>query len=112
MDFFGGDELLRYDTHDNWRALDPLAMSTFVDRVQGGDVHDGAVWLSTDDETDGVYRVDLATGAVQSLGSIGRVDGEGEGIDATTLPSGDLHVLSADVAIVPMRLIELRVTAS
>lgn len=112
MDFFGGDELLRYDTRDNWRALDPLAMSTFVDRVQGGDVRDGAVWLSTDDETDGVYRVDLATGAVQSLGSIGRVDGEGEGIDATSLPSGDLHVLSADAAIVPMRLIELRVTAS
>ena len=87
-------------------------MSAFVDRVQGGDVYDGAVWLSTDDDTDGVYRVDLVDGSVQSLGSIGHADGEGEGIDATPLPSGDLHVLSADVAIVPMRLIELRVTAS
>lgn len=111
MDYFGGEALLRYDTRDNWRALDPLPMSTFVDRVQGGDVYDGAVWLSTDDDTDGVYRVDLADGSVQSLGSIGRADGEGEGIDATPLPRGELHVLSADVAIVPMRLIELRVTS-
>ena len=85
MDFFGGQALLRYDTRDNWRALDPLPMSITVDRVQGGDVHDGAVWLSTDDDTDGVYRVDLVTGAVQPLGSIGRADGEGEGIDATPL---------------------------
>jgi hypothetical protein len=112
MDNFGGDALLLYDTRDDWKPLDPLPMSTFVDRVQGADIYDGAVWLSTDDDTDGVYRVDLADGSVQSLGSIGRIDGEGEGIDATPLPIGDLHVLSADVAIVPMRLIELRVTAS
>jgi hypothetical protein len=112
MDFFGGDALLRYDTRDGWRAMDPLPMSMNVDRVQGGDVRDGAIWLSTDDTTDAVYRVDLVTGTVQVLGSIGRVDGEGEGLDATPLPSGDLHVLSADVALVPMRLIELRVTSS
>ena len=97
MDMFGGQALLRYDTRDDWRVLAPIAMSTYVDKVQGGDVVGDAVWLSTDDETDGVYRVDLQTGAVQSLGSIGHADGEGEGIDATSLPSGDLHVLSADV---------------
>jgi hypothetical protein len=110
MDEFGGQALLRYDTRRDWKRLAPLAMSTNVDRVQGGDVFNGAVWLSTDDATDGVYRVDLRTGRVISLGSIGRVDGEGEGIDATPLPSGDLHVLSADVAIVPVRLIDLRLS--
>ena len=110
MDEFSGKALLRYDTRRAWRRLAPLAMSANVDRVQGGDVRDGAVWLSTDDATDGVYRVDLRTGRVLSLGSIGRVDGEGEGIDATPLPSGDLHVLSADVAIVPVRVIQLRLT--
>jgi hypothetical protein len=109
MDEFGGQALLRYDTRREWKRLAPLAMSANVDRVQGGDVFDGAVWLSTDDETDGVYRVDLRTGEVVSLGSIGRTDGEGEGIDATPLPRGDLHVLTADVAIVPVRLIDLRV---
>jgi hypothetical protein len=109
MDEFGGQALLRYDTRKGWKRLSPLAMSRNVDRVQGGDVFDGAVWLSTDDATDGVYRVDLRTGQVQALGSIGRADGEGEGIDATPQPSGDLHVLTADVAIVPVRLVDLRV---
>lgn len=108
MDEFGGQALLRYDTRRAWKRLAPLAMSVNVDRVQGGDVRDGAVWLSTDDATDGVYRVDLRTGQVISLGSVGRTDGEGEGIDATTLPSGDLHVLTADVAIVPVRVVDLR----
>ena len=69
-----------------------------------------AAWLSTDDTIDGVYRVDLHTGAVQPLGSIGRVDGEGEGIDATPTRDGDLHVLTIDVNIVPVRLIDLKVT--
>lgn len=112
MDQFGGKALLRYDTRHGWKRLAPLRMSRFVDKVQGGDVVGNAVWLSTDDTTDGVYRVDLHTGAVQSLGSIGHVDGEGEGIDATPLPRGDLHVLSVDVAAVPVRLIDLRVLPS
>ncbi|MGH8978096.1 MAG: hypothetical protein ACRDV7_08490, partial [Acidimicrobiia bacterium] len=112
MDMFGGQALLRYDTHDRWRVLPPIEMSAFVDRVQGGDVVDDAVWLSTDDATDGVYRVDLNSGEVQSLGTIGHADGEGEGIDATSLPTGDLHVLSIDVAIVPVRLIDLKVTST
>jgi len=111
LDRFGGEALLRYDVADGWKLLDPLPMSMFVDRVQGADVYDGAVWLSTDDKTDGVYRVDLETGEVQALGSIGRIDGEGEGIDATPLPSGDLHVLTIDVAAAPVRLIELEVEA-
>ena len=110
MDMFGGQALCATTPYDTGVSLAPLAMSMAVDRVQGGDVVDGAVWLSTDDATDGVYRVDLETGAVQALGSIGRIDGEGEGIDATPLPSGDLHVLTVDAAIVPVRLIDLNVT--
>jgi len=60
----------------------------------------------------GVYRVDLATGAVQQVGSLGHLDGEGEGIDATLLPSGLLHALSIDAKVVPVRLIDLQVSAS
>ena len=112
MDRFGGDALLRYDVGDGWRPLAPLKLSTLIDRVQGADIRDGAVWLSTDDATDGVYRVDLATGKVAALGSIGHVDGEGEGIDASPSSKGDLHVLSIDVKVVPVRLIELRVVST
>jgi hypothetical protein len=109
---FDGDALLRYDTRANWKPLPPLKMTRRLERVQGADVARGAVWLSTDDATDGVYRVDLATGKTEALGSIGHVDGEGEGIDATTVGGSDLHVLSIDVKVVPVRLINLKVTTT
>ena len=96
MDRFGGDALLRYDLRKHWAPLPPLTMSRFVDKVQGADVADGAVWLSTSDDTNGLFRVDLKTGEVDALGSAGHVPGEGEGIDATTLKSGTLHVLTVD----------------
>jgi hypothetical protein len=110
QDRFGGTDLTRYDVAHNWKALPKITMSRFVDKVQGADLRDGRAWLSTDDAHDGVYEVDLGTGAVQRLGSIGHADGEGEGIDATQTASGDLHVLSADVKVVPMRVIDLEVS--
>ena len=96
MDRFGGDALLRYDLRKHWAALPPLPMSRFVDKVQGADVADGAVWLSTSDDTNELFRVDLKTGQVDDLGSAGHLGGEGEGIDATQLKSGLLHVLTVD----------------
>jgi hypothetical protein len=111
-DRFGGRALTRYDVENGWRALPPLRMSRFVDKIQGADVRDGAIWLSTDDATDGVYRADLHTGEVQSLGSIGHADGEGEGIDATPVDGADLRVLSVDVKLAPVRLIALTVEAT
>lgn len=109
-DEFSDDALQRYRlTGTTLEHLEPLRMSRSIERIQGGDVADGAVWLSTDDANDAVYRVDLQTGDVQELGSIGHVDGEGEGIDATELPSGLLHVVGVDAKLVPVRLIDLQV---
>jgi hypothetical protein len=87
-------------------------MSRFVDRVQGGDVVGGAVWLSTDDDANGLYRVALPGGRVDALGSAGHVDGEGEGIDATKLASGRLHVLTIDVMVTPVWMGNLKVTTT
>jgi hypothetical protein len=100
-DFDGDDVLLRYDA-DSWATLEPLALSEAVARVQGGDVLDGFLWLSTDDPVDGIYRVDLTTGQVDRVGALSHPDGEGEGIDATDLPSGQLHAVSIDVALAPV----------
>ena len=41
-----------------------------------------------------VYRVDIKTGRVDALGSMGHATAEGEGIDATPLSSGLLHTLT------------------
>jgi hypothetical protein len=100
-EFDGDDTILRYDV-ETWEPLEPLVMSRSLDRVQGGDVADGYLWLSTDDATDGLYRVDLDTGQVDTVGALGHPDGEGEGIDATDLPSGELHALSIDASLVPV----------
>jgi hypothetical protein len=110
MDRFGGDALLRYDVRKQWAPLPPLTMSRFVDNVQGADVADGAVWLSTSDATNELFRVDLKTGQVDDLGSAGHVPGEGEGIDATKLESGELHVLTVDPALAPVWFGHFRVT--
>ena len=107
-DEFGDDTIVRYRVVDGEvEQLEPLPLSRFVDRIQGGDVAGGALWLSTDDERNGVYRVDLDTGEVTEVGSAGRVDGEGEGIDATDGEPATLHVLVADEAIVPLWVVEI-----
>jgi hypothetical protein len=112
MDRFGGDALLRYDVRKRWKQLTPVRMSQFVDRVQGGDVVAGAVWLSTDDDANTLYRVALPGGRVDALGNAGHVDGEGEGIDATKLTTGRLHVLTVDVAFTPVWMGNLAVTGA
>jgi hypothetical protein len=109
MDEFGGSALLRYDVQHGWAPLRPLKMSRFIDRVQGADVADGAVWLSTDDASKGLYRVDLGSGHVDGLGSQGYPKGEGEGIDATPLRSGLIHALIVDPKLVPAYLHDYRV---
>jgi hypothetical protein len=49
---------------------------------------------------------------LRALGSIGHVDGEGEGIDASPTPTGALHVLSIDVNVVPVRMVDLQVVGT
>jgi len=112
-DEFSDDSVVRYRIADGKVVpQEPLELSQTVERIQGGDVIDGALWLSTDDDHNGVYRVDLETGEVQDLGSAGHIEGEGEGIDATDLDESTLHVLVADRAIVPMYVTDMRVTAA
>jgi hypothetical protein len=64
--------------------------------TQGADVADGAVWIATSDDHNGVYRVDLATGDTTSVGTLGHQGLEGEGIDATALSSGAFHAVIND----------------
>ena len=109
LDRFGGDALLRYAVDRDWQRLEPLRMSKFVDKVQGADVAEGAIWLISDDGGKGLYRVDLATGRAEGLGSIGYLDGEAEGIDATREGTRLLRVLSIDAAQVPVRAMDVAV---
>ncbi len=102
-DQFDDDTILRYRvTGSTVEALEPLQLSRKIEKIQGGDVAVGALWLSTDDDHNGLYRVDLRTGEVTDLGTMGHVDGEGEGIDAGALGrTGHLHALVEDENVVP-----------
>jgi hypothetical protein len=102
MDRFDGAALTRYDVTDGWKPLAPLTLSRTLHRTQGADVYGGAIWVSTDDAQHGIYRVDATTGAVEQVARMGHRDGEGEGIDATELPSGFLHAMCVDAKLVPV----------
>lgn len=93
MDRFDGDTLLRYDVQGGWKPLAPLKLTMNLVHTQGADVADGAVWISTSDDHNGVYRVDLTTGDTTSVGTLGHPGLEGEGIDTTVLASGAFHAI-------------------
>ncbi len=101
-DRYSDDTLLRYDIKAGWKPLASLPMSQKVEHIQGGDIAQGAIWLSCDDPVQGIYRVDLASGAVVQVGSVNRQEKVGdfrpevEGIDASQLSSGLLHVLTGE----------------
>lgn len=91
MDHFDGDRLLRYQL-PAWTPLPPLRMSRTLHHTQGGAVARGAVWISTSDDGNHVYRVDSRSGRVAGVATLGAA-GEGEGIDATATAAGQLHVV-------------------
>jgi len=96
MDHFDGNELLRYDVDRGWKRLRPLRLSTVLHHTQGASVTAGAVWISTSDPRNDLYRVSTKTGHVDLAAQIVDPLGEGEGIDATPLPSGSLHAMVLD----------------
>jgi hypothetical protein len=104
MDHFDGDSLLRYQL-PAWNPLPPLRMSTTLHHTQGGAVARGAVWISTSDDGNHVYRVEMATGHVDRVATLGTT-GEGEGIDATMTAAGQLHTLRNVIVNTPEVLFE------
>jgi hypothetical protein len=97
MDHFDGDALQRYDIANGWTPLEPLKLTMVLHHTQGADVAGGAAWISTSDDHNGVYRVDLASGATTSAGTLGHQGAEGEGFDATPTPSGAFHGMVNDL---------------
>ena len=96
MDEFDGDSLLRYDVAGGWRVLPPLRLSELLHHTQGASVRDGAIWISTSDAHNDLYRVSLGSGRVTWIGHHGHPGGEGEGIDITPLASGYIHTMVRD----------------
>lgn len=110
-DQFDDDAILRYDLRHDWRPLPPIHLDRRLTHIQGGAVGGGAFWVSTDDDHDGVYRVDLHSGAVTDLGGTGHGAGEGEGIAYIHTDDGAfLHTVTVDAFIVPVYIDHWRLT--
>ena len=100
MDEFTGDELIAFSLPD-FIPVRRLQLERPLARVQGGDLGpDGTLWLSTDDDRSTIYAVDPRSGRVRTIGSMGHLPGEGEGIDVTPLPSDLLHTMQVDPTFV------------
>ena len=72
----------------------------------------GTLYLALDAPQHGIYRVDLQSGAVSLVAKMGHAGGEGEGIDATDLPSGLLHAMCVDKKFVPVWFEHFRIPIS
>ena len=96
MDNFDGDALLRYDVARRWKPLRPLKLSMLLEHTQGASIADGAIWISTSDAHNDIYRVNMKTGHVDLVAQITDPPGEGEGLAVVSLPSGFLHATELD----------------
>jgi hypothetical protein len=96
MDHFDGDALVRYDVAHKWKPLRPLQLSMLLEHTQGASIADGAIWISTSDAHNDIYRVNMKTGRVDLVAQITDPPGEGEGIAVAPLASGYLHATELD----------------
>ena len=57
----------------------PLKLSMLLEHTQGASIADGAIWISTSDAHNDIYRVNMKTGHVDLVAQITDPPGEGEG---------------------------------
>lgn len=97
----GAEKILRYRLSD--MSLDgEIVLSETVDRIQGGDVYEGTLYLSCDaahSVEEPVYSVDLSTGEVTLLMMRTQENYDNEAEDLCVFPMSDgslFHVLDYD----------------
>lgn len=77
------DQINVYDLDHEFAWLRALPLGTTLDRIQGGEVYEGALYLTRDDADKSVYKINLDTGTVLPLltlvpdasGALGEMEG-------------------------------------
>lgn len=84
------------------RVVGTVPLSRTIGRIQGGHVFDGALYLSSDNATQSVYRVDPVSGVVETVLDRNLPDGtEAEGLAFLSTADGALmHVLDVSPVFV------------
>lgn len=82
-------ELFAYDTNNNMAPVARLALDTVVPSIQGAEFWEGDLYAACNDDTQAVYRINMATGQVTLYFERNLTNGsEGEGITALRLQDG------------------------
>lgn len=88
-----------------------LPLSAPIGRVQGGKVHKGQLYLSSDDATKHVYKMHVASGTIFPLFALNATDVELEGLAFFPRPDGSLmHTLDITAARTGVELRHHKIT--
>lgn len=98
---------------NTYEFVKEIKLSQTVEKIQGGEVYDGLLYVGTNDDTRAVYTVDVKNGAVEKLFDrimyqpklIDNFGGEGE--DVTVYPMDDgtlIHALNLGALFVDINL--------
>lgn len=79
----------------DWSFSHTLTLDMSLSSIQGAKVYDGWLYLSSDNDTQSVYRANLTTGHVEELFQLPTPDGEREveGIALRALPGGGAELV-------------------
>ena len=96
-----GNTLNTYRMSD-WSFSGTLKMDRSLSRIQGAELYRGALYMSSDNSTQSVYRVDLGTGHVDELFRLPTPEGdrEVEGLAVRELPGGGAE-LAITMNVIP-----------
>jgi len=97
-----------YDA-ESLELMDTLELDAPVHKIQGGEVHDGVLYVADSREGQAIFAINLATGQVQKLFSRFVPGGKGQGMTILPMDNGAFfHVLDEDT---PRLSIHLRAYA-
>lgn len=104
-----GNTINLYNLSD-WSFTGTLQMDRTLGRIQGAKVFNGALYMSSDNDTKSVYRVDLASGHVDELFQLPHPAGdlETEGIAIRALPGGGAE-MRVEMIVAPGSVSDYRV---
>lgn len=91
------EKCLGYDVNNEMESVSETALAETVKSVQGGEFYNGRLITATNDDTQAIYAVDVATGAVEKITDRNLTGGsEGEGMTIIQ-KDGKSYILAFDM---------------
>lgn len=76
--------ILSYDVNDGMREVGRVPLAEMIPSIQGCEFADGFMYAATNDDTQAIYKVNVATGESEKIINRNLTGGEGEGMTFIT----------------------------